>query len=295
MTELHHSRLAVSARPRTLRSAIKTRLSVSLVHAVLIVFAIAALAPVLLIVMNSFKNQLGIFSGPFTFPTAATFDLRGYARAFAAGDFFSYYSNSLIVTIGSTALTVVFSAMAAFGITEYKVRAASPLAGFFIIGIMLPTHLGTVILLQMMVAWHLVNTPIALIMVYTGISLPLGVVLMVTYFRSVPVELKEAARIDGAGEFRTASIVLPLVRPGLAAVAAVTMLPIWNDLWFPLILSSAKGSQTVTLGVQQYVGQHMADWPALLASLVLAAVPLILLFTVFSKQFVTGLSQGYGK
>ena len=284
---------AVTTRRRG--GAIKAGVSTTLVHAILIFFVIAALGPVLLIVMNSFKNQMGIFSGPFMPPTAETFDLGGYVRALAAGDFLSYYANSLIVTVTSTLLTVVFSAMAAFGITEYRVRASSPLAGFFIVGIMLPTHLGTVILLQMMVAWHLLNTPVALILVYTGISLPIGVILMVTYFRSVPTELKEAARIDGAGELRTASIALPLVKPGLAAVAAITMLPIWNDLWFPLILSSAKGSQTVTLGVQQYVGQHMSDWPALLASLVLGAVPLVVLFTVFSKQFVTGLSQGYGK
>jgi raffinose/stachyose/melibiose transport system permease protein len=277
------------------RRGIGTGLSTAAVHAILIFFVVAALGPVLLIVMNSFKSQMGIFTGPFSPPTAETFDLGGYVRALANGDFLSYYANSIIVTVTSTLLTVVFSAMAAFGITEYRVRAASPLAGFFIIGIMLPTHLGTVILLQMMVAWHLLNTPIALILVYTGISLPIGVILMVTYFRSVPGELKEAARIDGAGEWRTASIALPLVKPGLAAVGAITMLPIWNDLWFPLILSSAKGSQTVTLGVQQYVGQHMSDWPALLASLVLGAVPLVILFTVFSKQFVTGLSQGYGK
>ena len=99
------------------------------------------------------------------------------------------------------------------------------------------------------------DTLSALILVYTAMSIPLGVTLMMTYFRTVPTELKEAARMDGASELRTFSIVLPLVRPGLAAVATVTMLPIWNDLWFPLILAPGKANQTVTLGVQQFVGQ----------------------------------------
>jgi raffinose/stachyose/melibiose transport system permease protein len=126
-------------------------------------------------------------------------------------------------------------------------------------------------------------------------SIPLAVTLMMTYFRTVPVELKEAARIDGANEWQTFLIAMPLVRPGLAAVATVTMLPIWNDLWFPLILAPGKANQTVTLGVQQFVGQFLNDYPALLAALTLGALPLVLLFTVFSRQFIKGLSQGYSK
>jgi raffinose/stachyose/melibiose transport system permease protein len=291
-------------RRRTSRHVVKRRhgfrpartvLTTGAVHLVLIVFVIISIGPVLLIIMNSFKNQIGIFTGPFALPTADTFSLGGYVRALTLGSFGSYYRNSLIVTLGATALTVIFGALAAFAITEYKVRLGPLLAGFFIVGIMLPVHLGTVAILRMMVSLHLLNTPVALILVYTGMSVPLGVILMVTNFRSVPIELKEAARIDGANERQTLLIVLPLVRPGLAAVAAITMLPIWNDLWFPLILASSENSQTVTLGVQQFVGQHLNDWPALLASLVLGAVPLVILFSIFSKQFIKGLSEGYGK
>ena len=101
--------------------------------------------------------------------------------------------------------------------------------------------------------------------------------------------------MDGAGEFRTLGITIPLVRPGIAAVASITMLPVWNDLWFPLILAPSKENQTVTLGVQQFVGQFQSDYPALLAALTLGALPLIILFTVFSRNFIQGLSQGYGK
>ena len=137
-----------------------------------------------------------------------------------------------------------------------------------------------------MIAWHLMDTLVALILVYTAMSIPIAVTLMVTYFRTVPTELKEAARIDGAGELRTMSIVLPLVRPGLAAVASLTMLPVWNDLWFPLILAPSRQNQTVTLGVQQFVGQFLNDYPALLAALTLGAVPLVVLFAVFSRQFI---------
>ncbi len=94
----------------------------------------------------------------------------------------------------------------------------------------------------------LVDTLTALVLVYTAMQLPLAIALMSTYFRAVPTELKEAARIDGAGEWRTLWIVLPIVRVGIAAVASITMLPVWNDLWFPLILAPSKQNQTVTLG-----------------------------------------------
>lgn len=266
-----------------------------LIHAILMTFVVLALGPIVMIVMNSFKTQRAIFTSPFDLPTAETFSFGGYEQVFLLGNFGTLYFNSATVTIVTTLLTVGLSIPAAFAIVEYKVRLAPILSAFFIIGIMLPVRLGTVSLLEMMSSWNLVNTTLSLILVYTGMSLPLGVALMVTYFRSVPLELKDAARIDGAGEFRTLGVVTPLVRPGLGAVAALTMLPIWNDLWFPLILAPGKATQTVTLGVQQFMGQYDSNWPALLAALTLGAIPLVLLFIAFSKQFIKGLSEGYGK
>ena len=123
-----------------------------------------------------------------------------------------------------------------------------------------------------------------------------------TYIRRQPATLTSlpaaiGAALEGFASLRQTPerIVLPLVRPGLAAVAALTMLPVWNDLWFPLILAPSRQNQTVTLGVQQFVGQFMNDYPALLAALTLGAVPLVLLFTLFSRQFISGLSKGYSK
>jgi len=280
-------------KPRPVRRRFEP--STVVVHALMLFFVVMAVGPLLLILMNSFKTQRGIFSGPFELPNGETFSIDGYLRVLQLGDFGTMYVNSTTVTVVTTVLTVLLSAVAAFAIAEYKIRLAAVVSAFFIIGIMLPVRLGTVSLLQMMSSWNLVNTTTALILVYTGMSLPLGVALMVTYYRSVPQELKDAARIDGAGEFRILSVVTPLVRPGLGAVAALTMLPIWNDLWFPLILAPGRSSQTVTLGVQQFMGQYDSDWPALLAALTLGAVPLILLFLIFSKQFIKGLSEGYGK
>lgn len=277
------------ARPRT------EALSTLGVHALLVVFAIVAIAPVLVVVVNSFKSTMGIFGAPFAPPVGTTFSLQGWSDVLSEGDFLLNYRNSVIVTVATIVLTVVLGTLAAWALVEYQVRISALLTGFFFVGIMLPIRLGTVPLLKTMIAWHLVDTLVALVLVYTAMQLPLAIALMTTYFRSVPVELKEAARMDGARELRVLGIAIPIVRPGIAAVASVTMLPVWNDLWFPLILAPAPQNQTVTLGVQQFVGQFQSNYPALLASLTLGAVPLIVLFAVFSRQFIQGLSAGYGK
>ncbi|MGV1792704.1 carbohydrate ABC transporter permease [Rhizobium sp. A37_96] len=265
------------------------------VHALLIFFVLLAIGPILLVIMNSFKTTPAIFVGPFDPPTIKTFGIDGYLRVFTRGNFLLNYQNSLIVTVVTIALTIVTATLAAYGLVEYKVRLAPVLGGLFIVGIMLPIRLGTVPILEIMISWNLIDTLAALILVYTAMSIPIAVTLMVAYFRTVPTELKEAARIDGAGEFRTFLIALPVVKPGLAAVATLTMLPVWNDLWFPLVLAPSKNNQTVTLGVQQFVGQFLSDYPALLAALTLGAVPLIVLYVIFSRQFIKGLSQGVGK
>ncbi len=266
-----------------------------MVHLSLLVFVLLAIGPILVIIINSFKTTDGIFSGPLKLPDSKTFSLEGFKRAVENGNFIKNYVNSTVITLGSTFLTVVCSCLAAYGITEYTTKLSAMISGLFTIGIMLPVTLGTVVILKMMVKFHLLNTHLSLILVYVGICVPLGVILMVTNFRTVSNDLKEAARIDGANEFKTFRIVLPLVMPGVAAVAAITMLPIWNDLWFPLILTTGPQTQTLTLGIQQFVGVHTNDWEALIASLVLGAIPLIVLFTLFSKQFIKGLSDGYSK
>ncbi|CAB4533571.1 MAG: ABC transporter permease subunit [Actinobacteria bacterium] len=265
------------------------------VHLSLIFFAILAIGPIFIIIINSFKTSEGIFTGPLKLPNSETFTLDGFKRAVAQGNFVRNYANSTIITIGSTVLTVICSCLAAYGITEYTTKLSKLIAGLFTIGIMLPVTLGTIVIIKMMVWLNILNTHISLILVYVGIFVPLGVILMVTNFRTISNDLKEAARIDGANEFKTFLIVLPLVMPGVAAVAAITMLPVWNDLWFPLILTAGPKTQTLTLGIQQFVGTYNNDWQALLAGLVLSAIPLILLFTIFSKQFIKGLSDGYGK
>ena len=262
------------------------------VHAVLLSYSLLALGPTLLIIMNSVKSRRAIFDDAFSLPSPETFDLVGYDTVFSGSSFDVYFRNSFIVTVASVLLVVFFSAMAGFALVEYDFKGNTLLALYLAIGIMIPIRLGTVSILKLMVSLNLINTLWALILVYTAMGLPLGVFLMSQFMRQVPRELKSAARVDGANEYRVFGLVLPLVRPGMAAVAVFTMLPVWNDLWFPLILAPSEGTRTVTLGASAFLGQFERNWNALLAALTLAMVPILLLYVVFSRQFLRGLTEG---
>jgi raffinose/stachyose/melibiose transport system permease protein len=209
------------------------------------------------------------------------------------GAFQGYFVNSLGVTVGAIAAVLLFGAMAAFALSEYRFRLNTALGLFLALGIMVPIRLGTVSILRMMVAAHLVDTHIALILIYTAQGLPVAVFILSEFMQGVSKDLKDAGRIDGLGEYTIFfRLVLPLVRPALATVAVFTMVPIWNDLWFPLILAPSEQTQTITLGVQQFVGQFATDWNAVLAALSLAVLPILVLYAVFSRQLIRGITAG---
>lgn len=278
--------------PRTHTAPKRFRWGAIGIHAVLFGYTLLALAPIVLIIANSLKSRRAIFDSPFTLPTSETFSLDGYRTVLNGASFDSYFLNSIIVTVASLLLVVLFSTMASHALVEYNFRGNTLLGLYMAIGIMIPIRLGTVSILKLMVNLSLVNTLWALILVYTAMGIPLGVFLMSQFMRQVPRDLKAAARVDGANEYRVFGLVIPLVRPGMAAVAVFTMLPIWNDLWFPLILAPGESTKTVTLGAQQFLGQFASDWNAVLAALTLALIPIVFLYVVFSRQFLSGLTDG---
>ena len=261
-------------------------------HFVLICFAALSVVPVLLIVMNSLKERRAIFTDPTALPGLKTFSLVGYETVFARSDFALYYYNSITVTLVSLVLILIFASMIAFALAEYQFVGNKLLAVYFLLGIIIPIRLGSVSMLQLIVSLKLVNTLTALILVYTAMGMPLAVFVLTQFMRQVPREIKDAARIDGANEYRVFLLVLPTLRPAIATVAVLTMIPIWNDLWFPLILAPAPETRTVTLGASSFLGQFSSDWNAVLAALTLSAVPIMTLYLIFSKQFLGGLTAG---
>lgn len=263
------------------------------VHLVLILYTALCLGPVLLVVSNSFKTRASIFGAPLTLPGPTTFDLAGYRTVLGQGVFLNYFLNSLIVTVGSIAAVLLFGAMAAFALSEYRFRLNTVLGLFLALGIMVPIRLGTVAILDMMVAARLVDTHLGLILIYTAQGLPVAVFILSEFMQGVSKDLKDAGRIDGLSEYTIFyRLVLPLVRPALATVAVFTMIPIWNDLWFPLIVAPGEATKTVTLGAQSFIGQFVTNWNAVLAALTLAILPVLVLYLLFSRQLIRGITAG---
>lgn len=261
-------------------------------HTILLLYTLIALFPILLVVANSFKTRKAIFQSPLSLPSAETFSLEGYATVWERASFPSYFGNSVTVTVVSLILVLFIGAMAAFALSEYRFRGNVLLGLYLALGIMIPIRLGTIGILRLIVAMNLVNSLTALILVYTAQGLPLAIFVLQNFMAQVPSELKEAARVDGASEYRIFGMVLPLVRPAVAVVAVFVMIPIWNDLWFPLILAPAEETKTVTLGAQQFLGQFVSDWNAVLSSLTLAMIPVLILYLIFSRQLIRGIMSG---
>jgi raffinose/stachyose/melibiose transport system permease protein len=267
--------------------------SAFMVHGILGLYTLLALFPIILVIMNSFKAKRAIFNTPLQPPMPWNFDLIGYARVFGDSAIASYYLNSIIVTAGTIFFTLLFGAMAAWALTEYKFRWNTALGIFLAIGIMVPIRLGSVSIIQMVADLNLINTLTALVLVYMAQNLPLAVFILSEFIQQIPKDLREAGRCDGLSEYNIFFfIILPLLRPAMATVAVFTMIPVWNDLWFPLLLAPTGGKQTITLGVQQFLGQYITDWNAVLAALSTAIVPVLILYVIFSRQLIRGLTSG---
>jgi raffinose/stachyose/melibiose transport system permease protein len=262
-------------------------------HAALIIYTIIALFPVVIIIINAFKARKAIFTQPLALPNADTFSMIGFQTVMKQGDFVQYFANSMIVTVASLFFILLFGAMAAFALSEYRFKGNQLLGLYLALGIMIPIRIGTVAILKLMVATGLINTLTALILVYVAQGLPLAVFILSEFMRQVSDDLKNAGRIDGMSEYAIFfKLVLPLVKPSMATVAVFNMIPIWNDLWFPLILAPGEATKTLTLGSQVFIGQFVTDWNAVLSALSLAILPVLILYVIFSRQLIRGITSG---
>ena len=281
----------------------RTRVREFLPHTVLLAYSAFALWPILLILLNSFKDRRDLFRAPYVPPIWFSFEdgfsitniasLSGYAQVFARADVVRYFGNSMFVTFISLFLILLTGSMMSYALAEYDFRGSRFLALYMALGIMIPIRLGTVSLIRLFNSMGIYDTLWALILVYTASGLPIAIFILSEYMRQVPLDLKDAARVDGASEYRILfTLVMPLIRPALATVLVFNMIPIWNDLWFPLTLAPSIEVRTVTLGLSEFAGQYKTDWTALLAALSLAMVPILVLYSIFSRQFIRGLTRG---
>ncbi|MGF7030766.1 alpha-1,4-digalacturonate transport system permease protein [Paenibacillus mucilaginosus] len=255
----------------------------------LLLFAMAALwlFPVLWIVLSSFKTNNDLYSFPPRFwPEPFTFE--HFTAAFEKGNFGRYFINSSIVTVSSTILLLLINSMAGFALAKYQFTGATVLLVGFVSTLMVPLEVIMIPIFKVLSVLGLFNTLLALII--PPAATPTGVFLLRQYLLTVPEELLEAARMDGASEWRIYSrIILPICKPILAVLAIFSFMWRWDDFLWPLIGISDPSLYTIQLALSNFIGEYNVDWGSLLAMSVITMIPVLVVFILFQRQFVSGM------
>ncbi|MDX8535675.1 carbohydrate ABC transporter permease [Mesorhizobium sp. VK25A] len=261
------------------------------IQLLLAVNAVIMIYPLFVMVTSSFKTNAEIFSSPLSLPTH--FSTANLEKVWTETNFVRYLANSVGITAASVALILLFSTLAGYAIARYRFKLSSLVLMFFLSGMTVPLKLAIIPLFIQLDTLGLVDSYLGLVLVYVAMGIPSAVFIMTGFLRTLPRELEESARMDGASELRIMwSIMLPLARPALVIVAIQNAVPIWNDFFFPLVLITSDNLKTLPQGLTVFVGEFTTDWGVLFTGLTLAALPITLLYVVLSKQFISGITQG---
>ncbi len=264
------------------------------VLALLGAYAVVAVGPLLFMLLNSFRPSADIFNDPLGLPTELY--LGNYVEAWREAQFATYFANSVLVVVSGVLLCTVVSALAAYPLARYDFRGNGVLTAYFIAGLTLPIELAVVPIFYLLGSFGMVDSHLGLVLVYAATGIPFSVFILAAFFRGLPRDLEEAARLDGAGELRIfARVMLPLVKPALATVAIFQFVQLWNDFFFPLVLLRTTKKYTLPVGLTNFFGEYQTDWGAVFAGLVITTAPLVLLFLFLTRQIVSGLVGGMGK
>lgn len=262
-----------------------------LIQILLIGNSIVMLTPIVIMFFSAFKTNAQIFQSPFSIPDFT--NVKSLLRVWNETDFLLYMSNSLIVTASSIALILILGTMAAYAIARYEFRGSGIILLFFLAGLTLPLKLAIIPLFIQMRDFGLIDSRLSLIFIYVATGLPTTVFILTGFIRSLPNELEDAARMDGANEARIMwSIMLPLVRPAMVIAAIQNVVPIWNDFFFPLIFIQNNNLKTLPQGLTAFMGEFGTDWGVLFSGLTLSALPIIILYIALSRQFINGMTAG---
>jgi raffinose/stachyose/melibiose transport system permease protein len=267
------------------------RLKNGSIQALLVLNAVVMLYPLVVMVLSAFKDNAQIFASPFALPDS--FAPGNVLRIWNETSFVRYLLNSVVVTAASVGAIVVVGTMAAYAIARYPFRLSGVAFLFFLSGLMVPLKLAIIPLFLQLDALGLIDTRGGLVLVYVAMGLPSAVFILTGFLRTLPGELEESARIEGASELRTMlSVMLPLARPAMVIAAIQNAVPIWNDFFFPLVFISTDALKTLPQGLTVFMGEYNTDWGVLFAGLTLSALPITLVYVALSRQFIAGLTQG---
>lgn len=256
---------------------------------VLIVAVLVCLGPVVWTILGSFKSPTELAGGGGGV-LPQSWSLTNYSQALSQFNFVSYVSNSVLVTLGATLLTVTINAMAAYPLAKYNFRGKTFLFLLTLATIMIPLQVILIPVYQVVASLGLVNSLWG--MIIPAAATPTGVFLLRQYMLTIPDELIEAARVDGSGEFRTfLTVVLPLCKPALAVVAIFSVMWRWNDFLWPLVVAQQERVYTLPVALARFSAQLTVPFNLILAMSVVSIVPVIVVFLFFQRQIATGIAN----
>lgn len=258
----------------------------------LITLSLFILVPVLWMVSTAFKTEAETYSpNPIWIPS--TISLESFKKFFCLYNFGTMTWNSLITCIGSVLICTAFSCLAGYGVTRFKFRGKKTFMGFLLVTQMFPSVMLVVPFYSVLTKYHLTNSLLGLIIVYAATNIAFSTWMMTSYFKTIPVELDEAARVDGASSFTIfRKIILPLVIPGIAAVAIFVLINGWNEYMYSSVLISKDSLKTLTVGIVSLNTQNQVHWNDMMAASTMSCIPLIILFMCFQKYFIAGMTSG---
>ena len=275
--------------PYALRKSSKTPWGHPIVYVLSLVLVLICVTPVVYIIIGGFRTNSQITRDPAGMPNPWNFE--NYKTVFASNTFWSELVNSLIVSLGTMVGVVALALMVSFVIARYRFRLNKALYSLFAAGMMFPITVAITPLYLLLRNLHLINSHLGIVLPQIAFGLPQAIIIMVPFLKSIPLELEEAAELDGCSRlgffFR---MVLPLSGPGVATVAILTFVSSWNAYMLPLFLLNDSSKYTLPLGVQMFSSQHSVDTAQVLAFTSLSMIPALICFTIFQKKIVGGLT-----
>jgi ABC-type glycerol-3-phosphate transport system permease component len=259
------------------------------------VLVVVALFPFLWMLISSLKPLGELYTVPPTWiPANPT--LANYAKVIFDSNIPRYFMNSVIISAGATLIALILAVFAAYGFARFRFRGAKLAQGFVLVGQLLPTAAIIVPLYIVLNNLGLINTYLGLILVYLILTLPLSVWMLIGYFKGIPVELEEAAVIDGCSRLGVLGrITLPLATPGLVAVMVYAFVTTWNEFIFALCFATDSTVKTLPIGLSEFSTEFNTDWGAVMAASLIMTLPIAVLFLAMQKLFVGGLTSGATK
>ncbi|AKG35765.1 carbohydrate ABC transporter permease [Paenibacillus durus] len=259
--------------------------------AILTLFLVYTLFPMLWLVMASLKTNVELLGDPFRFPAPPQFG--NYVNAFKSAHLTLLFSNSVLISLSATALNALVTSMAAYVLSRYKFKFGPVIFSTLITGILVPVSALMVPYFTLIRTLGLYDTKLALILTYTAVSLPLSVFIIKGFMDSIPGELEEAALLDGCDFYQKFfRVIVPISRTGIVTAATFQFLSSWNEFLYAMLLTSSEQVRTLQMGIRYFASQFTTDFTSMFAAIVISIIPSVAMYSVFQNQIISGLTQG---